>query len=107
MSLFAYYLRRLQHRWQMIVLLFLSVWLATGLLASGPVLADTVMGFALPYRLRSSSPLKANLQLTGYEIIDHTAYQVLDAQVQDLVQQRLGAYTAQHPTRLLWNNLPH
>jgi hypothetical protein len=95
MSLLAYFLRRLQHRWQMIVLLFLSVGLATGLLASGPVLADTVMGFALPYRLRSSTPLKANLQLTGYEIIDFVAYQALDAQVQRLVQQRIGANTAQ------------
>ena len=95
MSLLAYFFRRLQHRWQMIVLLFLSVGLATGLLASGPVLADTVIGFALPYRLRSSSPLKANLQLTGYEIIDLAVYQALDAQVNHLVQQRIGAYTAQ------------
>ncbi len=94
MSLLAYFLRRLQHRWQMIILLFLSVGLATGLLASGPVLADTVIGFALPYRLRSSSPLKANLQLTCYDIIDAAAYQALDGQVKDLVQQRLGAYTA-------------
>jgi hypothetical protein len=95
MSLLAYFLRRLQHRWQMIMLLFLSVGLATGLLASGPVLADTVMGFALPYRLRSSSPLKANLQLITYEIIDFAAYQALDVQVQSLVQQRIGTNTAQ------------
>jgi hypothetical protein len=92
MSLLAYFLRRVRHRWQMIVLLFLSVGLATGLLASGPVLADTVIGFALPYKLRSSSPLSSNLRLTTYDLVDPTAYQMLDEQVQGGVQRRLGAY---------------
>ena len=66
MSLLTFFLRRARHRWQMILLLFISVGLATGLLASGPVLAETVIGFALPYRLRSSSPLDSNIRLTLY-----------------------------------------
>ena len=95
MGLLTFFFHRVRHRWQSILLLFLSVWLATGLLAAGPVLADTVMEFALPYTLRGSSPLDSNLRLTGYDRIDAQGYQALDAQVQDLVRQRLGAYSTE------------
>jgi len=95
MSWPGYFLRRIKSRWQMLVLLFLSVGLAAGLLASGPVLADTVMGFALPHKLRSSAPLSSNLRLTIYQNLDAAGYQALDAQMQTWLQERLGEYTRQ------------
>jgi hypothetical protein len=63
----GYLFRRVKARWQMLLLLFLSVSLAAGLLACGPMLADTVLDFALPYKLRSSTPLDSNLQVTTYQ----------------------------------------
>ena len=94
MNLFAYFLRRMRHRWLMIVLLILSVTLATGLLASGPLLADTVINIALPYRLRSSAPLDSNLQLTSYERLDVIAYQSLNTQIESLLQSHFGQHIA-------------
>ncbi len=93
MSLLTFFLRRARHRWQMILLLFMSVGLAAGLLASGPVLAETVIGFALPYRLQSSSPLDSNIRLTLYARIDPVEYQALDEQVKLLVSKHLAEYS--------------
>ena len=95
MGSLAFFLRRVLHRWQTLLMLFLSVTLATGLLASGPLLVSTVLSFALPYKLRSVSPLNSNLRLTVYDSGENNAYQELDEKITSLVEQHLGEYNPQ------------
>lgn len=91
----SFFLKRALHHWQMLLTLALGVILATGILASGPLLIDTVINFTLPYKLRDSDPLTSNLRLTTYARLQPGDYQSLDDQIHDLLTQRLGNQLAE------------
>jgi hypothetical protein len=100
MGFFIFLLRRASRHWQVLTTLVLGVVLATGLLASGPLLVNTVMDLALPARLRgaiepitglpgSPSILTSNLRLTTYQKYDWPSFQRLDRQIREQVYTRL------------------
>jgi hypothetical protein len=91
----SFYLKRALHYWQMLLTLALGVILATGILACGPLLIDTVINFTLPYKLRDADPLTSNLRLTTYARLKPAEYQALDGQLHGLLEQRLGNHLAQ------------
>jgi ABC-type antimicrobial peptide transport system permease subunit len=91
----SFLFKRALHYWQMLLTLALGVILATGMLASGPLLIDTVMNFALPYKLRDSDPLASNLRITTYTKLELSEYQTLDDQLRSILNQRLGKHLAQ------------
>lgn len=95
MNIFTYLVRRTSRRWQILLTIILGVISATGLLSSGPLLVNTVMDFALPYKLRSVSPLESNLRLTTYDMVDLASYQELDSRVRARIDEYLGSYTGQ------------
>jgi hypothetical protein len=83
-------LRRTRQRWQILLLLLTSVTLSAALLASGPLLVDAVMRFALPFRLQTAEPSDSNLRLTAYDKPDTISYEVLNAHLRLLALQNLG-----------------
>jgi ABC-type antimicrobial peptide transport system permease subunit len=91
----SFFIKRALHYWQMLLTLALGVILATGILACGPLLIDTVINFTLPYKLRDADPLTSNLRLTTYARLKPAEYQALDDQLHDLLAQRLGTHLAQ------------
>ena len=90
-----YALRRALHHWQTLLTIILGVIVATGVLASGPLLVNTVMEFALPHKLRMVSPLDSNLRISTYDALNFESYQGLDDSVHDQVEHRMGSFTQQ------------
>lgn len=95
MNILSFLLHRLRQRWQMLILLLISVTVSAGLLASGPLLVDAVMRFALPYVLQTAEPLDSGLRLSANDLPDLGAYQGLDGQLREKVNENLGTYLAQ------------
>jgi hypothetical protein len=91
----SFFLKRALHYWQMLLTLALGVILATGILACGPLLINTVVNFTLPYQLRDADPLASNLRLTAYAKLQPADYQALDSQLHDLLERRFGNQLAQ------------
>lgn len=91
----SFLLKRTLHYWQMLLTLALGVILATGILACGPLLINTVINFTLPYQLRDADPLASNLRLTTYAKLQSVDYQDLDSQVHNLLEHRLENQLAQ------------
>jgi hypothetical protein len=83
-------LRRAFRHWQVLSILVLGVLLATALLASGPMLVETVMDFALPYKLRSAEPLSSSLRLTTYVNLDEAGNQAIDGPIRGALSNRFG-----------------
>ena len=93
MAFLPFIIRRAFRHWQVLVPLILGVMLATALLASGPLLVDTVMDFAIIYKLHAAEALNRNLRLTAYENLTTEEYQELDSQVRTRIANNLGRYT--------------
>jgi ABC-type antimicrobial peptide transport system permease subunit len=91
----SFFIKRVAHYWQMLLTLALGVVLATGILACGPLLINTVGNFTLPYQLRNADPLASNLRLTTYDRLQDVDYQELDSQLHNLLKRRLGNQLAQ------------
>ena len=84
--------KRILHHWQTFLTLLFGVILATGLLASGPLLVNTLMDFALPYKMRNVSPLDSNLRLTVFDLADATAFENLDNFIREEVNRTIGDF---------------
>lgn len=93
MAFLPFILRCALRHWQVLFPLILGVILATGLLASGPMLVDTIMDFTMIYKLRSAEALERDLRLTAYENLNSVEYQSLDSQVRTRIANNLGGYT--------------
>lgn len=92
MSFLGLVLRRAARHWQMLLTLGLGVVIATALLASAPVLVNTVVEFGLRRTLLSADPLAGNLRLRAYDRLSAGEFAALDDQVNAAVAGRLGAY---------------
>ncbi|HNB51024.1 MAG TPA: FtsX-like permease family protein [Anaerolineales bacterium] len=91
-------LKRATRRLALILILTLGVILSTGLLASAPVLIDTVIEFGLPRRLHTANttdPLTANLRLTSFANLGETDYHTLDDSVRATLETRFGKHLKQ------------
>jgi hypothetical protein len=92
-------LRRARRHWQTLLTLSLGVILATALLSSGPLLADTVVEMGLHLTFQSASVTEANLRLATTAQVDPVGSQALDGEVQALLRSGLGA----HLDRVTWS----
>jgi hypothetical protein len=101
-------LRRATRHWQLLLTLSLGVILATALLASGPLLAETVVEMGLHLTFQSSGVPEANLRLATAAAVDEADAQALDGEIQGLLQAALGKHlertirSAQSPWTFPW-----
>ncbi len=95
MNFLGFVLRRAARHWQMLLTLGLGVLIATALLASSPVLVNTVVEFGLRRAMLSGDPLAGNLQLRGFDRTDAADFAATNAQVQTAVIGRLGPHLDQ------------
>lgn len=76
---------RARRNWQVLSTVFLGVLISTVLLASGPIVVDTVIAFALPHKLRSSFEQNGTIFLKTYNNQGQTGRDQLDTFIQDLL----------------------
>ncbi|MGD9101387.1 MAG: ABC transporter permease, partial [Anaerolineae bacterium] len=91
MTFLPFIIQRARRHWQVLTTLCLGVLLATALLASGPLLVDTVVELGLRHTLLSSEPLQSHLRVSSRGVARWLEYKALDEQVQTLLQAHLGA----------------
>ena len=100
MTVLPFILKRTRRHWQILLTLSLGVVMATALLASGPLLVDTVIEMGLYLTLQSSGVADGNLRLTtstrsassGQAQVDQVGFQTLDSEIQALLQAALGEH---------------
>jgi len=92
MAFVPFILRRARRHWQILLTLSLGVILTTGLLASGPLLVDTVVEMGLYRTLQSTDVADGNLRLTTSVPLDQFGSQTLDGEIQALLRDRLGQH---------------
>jgi hypothetical protein len=90
MNYLIYLLRRSVLNWQLLLTLTLGVVLAVALMASGPVIVDTVLDFGLRRTLITTDPQEANLRLTTQNSLNSSSYAGLNDEVRNLLQSQLG-----------------
>ena len=90
MASLRFILKRARRHWQLLLTLNLGVVLATALLASGPLLVDTVIEMGLHLTFQSSSVPDGNLRLTTSLRADQVDFRVLDSEIQALLRAALG-----------------
>jgi len=86
----AFVMRRASRYWQVLVVLAVGVVLATALLASAPVLINTVIEFGMRRTLLDADPLEGNVRLSMRSDPDISQYEDLHAAVLELVRANLG-----------------
>jgi hypothetical protein len=91
-SLFKFVLNRARHYWQLLFTLCLGVMLATTLLASGPMLVNSLIVTGLQLTLQGSNSADSNLLLIASIPADRSHFQQLDQQVRALLGQTLGLH---------------
>ena len=95
MNFITFILRRAARHWQILLTLTLGVMLSTALLASSPVLVNTVVEFGLRRNLLAGAPLESNLRFRAYSRLDQAAYEAYDAQTRKVVANHIGPYVQQ------------
>ncbi len=95
MTFWAFILRRAARHWQILLTLSLGVLLSTAMLASSPILVNTVVEFGLRRTLLAADPDTSDLRLKAFGRLDAATYAVLDGQVQQRVNGRLTPFTDQ------------
>ena len=94
----------------MLLTLSLGVFLATALMASGPILIDNVLALTLRRTLLNAAALDSNLLLTDRQPAEIEAYNALNQQIETIVPQHFPAeFTNLIPTATLrpvygWQN---
>jgi ABC-type lipoprotein release transport system permease subunit len=99
MDSLRFMLRRARRHWQILLTLSLGVTLATALLASGPLLVDTVIEMGLHLTFQSSGVTDSNLRFATAAQADQVGSQVLDGEIRDLLRATLR----QHLDRVIWS----
>ncbi|MBK8904113.1 MAG: FtsX-like permease family protein [Anaerolineaceae bacterium] len=95
MTFWAFILRRAARHWQILLTLSLGVMLSTAMLASSPVLVNTVVEFGLRRTLLAADPSISDLRLKAFGRLNTDQYAELDGQVQQMVNGRINTFTDQ------------
>ena len=95
MTFWNFILRRAARHWQILLTLSLGVLLSTALLASSPILVNTVVEFGLRRTLLAADAATSDLRLRAFGRLDASDYAALDSQVQQTVTGRIPAFTDQ------------
>ena len=92
MAIVNYLLRRAIRYWQLFVNLSLGIILATALLASAPLLVDTVLEIGLRHEVLAAGISDRNLHLQTYALTEASTIAELDGQVRHQLDRWLGTY---------------
>jgi putative ABC transport system permease protein len=95
MSFLTYLYRRLALYWQVLLTLALGVILAVTLLASGPVMVESILDFSLRRTLTSSDPIDSNLRLVTTIDPGASQFELLDEEAHALMEPRFGEFIGQ------------
>ncbi|MFN2198731.1 MAG: FtsX-like permease family protein [Anaerolineales bacterium] len=91
MDFISLLLRRSSRYWQILLTLLLGVLLSAALLASGPLLIQTVLDAALPYALRGEDGLDGNVQLSLSHAAEAETYATYRQGIEELAARHLQA----------------
>ena len=103
MASLLFILKRARRHWQLVLTLSLGVVLTTALLASGPLLVDTVVEMGLYLTFQSSGVADGNLRCTASAHSDQARFQALDGEIQDLLRAALD----EHLDHVIWTANPN
>lgn len=92
LDILAFVMRRTTRYWQVLAILAFGVVLATALLASAPVLTNTVVEFGMRRTLLDADPLEANIRLTTRAWPTIAEYRDTHVRVQELVLSYVGRW---------------
>ena len=95
MTFWAFILRRAVRHWQILLTLSLGVLLSTAMLASSPILVNTVVEFGLRRTLLAADATTSDLRLKTTGRLDAAAHAEIDSQIQQAVNGRLGDFVDQ------------
>lgn len=97
MILLAFVAKRALRHWQILATLAFGVILATALLASGPILVNTVVEFGLRRTLATADVLRGNLRLAAFAFLPgadiESRYLDLNQELLQAVDQYAGPHT--------------
>jgi ABC-type antimicrobial peptide transport system permease subunit len=92
MNYFRFVLNRAGYHWLIFFTLLLGVIFSITLLASGPLIVNTVLDLSLPHKLRSLEPLDGNLHLTANEHFNENDYYQYADNIRGKLFNYLGNY---------------
>lgn len=95
MTNISFLLQRMRHYWQLFVTLALGVILATALLATGPILIDTVIAIGLRGTLNDPEPLTANLRLFAQAEAKTAVFRTYNDGINNFIQSRFDTKLSQ------------
>ena len=95
MAIINYLFRRAIRHWQLFLNLSLGIVLATALLASAPLLVDTVLEVGLRHEVLAANAFDRNLRLQAYALTETPVIEDLDGQVRYQLERWLGGYLEQ------------
>ena len=79
----SFLINRASRHWQVLSALIFGVLISTAFLASGPLIANTVMDFALPQKLHSSLEENGIIFLSTYNDVGADEYRLINAEITD------------------------
>ena len=81
----SFLINRARRHWQVLSTLVLGVLISTAFLASGPLIVNTVMDFALPHKMRSSLEENGTIFLSTYNDMGAEEYRIINAEINGIL----------------------
>jgi len=78
----TFLINRARRHWQVLSTVLFGVLISTVFLASGPIIVETVIDFALPHKLRSSIDENGIIYLTTYNNLGEIEHIQLNKSIQ-------------------------
>ena len=93
LNFLPYIFKRALRHWQVLFTLSLGVLLATALLASGPLLIDTVIQFGLRSELVNSEPIVGNILISASSsTYSSEEFEAIDIEIENFLKASLGDF---------------
>jgi hypothetical protein len=103
LNFLPFILKRAARSWRLLLVVAVGVIISTGLLASAPILINTVIELGLPRKLAAADPAQANLRVFTFEVPGETDIRDID----EPVQARLQTSFAGHLDRIVLSVASH
>lgn len=86
----TFLINRARRHWQVLSTVLFGVLISTAFLASGPIVVNTVIDFALPHKLRSSLDENGIIYLATYNNLGEQEHNRINRQIHNILQNHLG-----------------
>jgi ABC-type bacteriocin/lantibiotic exporter with double-glycine peptidase domain len=86
----TFLINRARRHWQVLSTLVFGVIISTAFLASGPLLVNTVMNFALPHKIRSSLVENGSIFLSTYNNQGAETFEELDSEITNILVKNIS-----------------